>query len=953
MVLNRNALTRFALWLIAPAVLAGCDVAGNEGLGKSQEPDPVTVDYPIVFVARTIPLDEEACTDAEGPCSLPFAELDILDPAAFHPGAKLIFKDRASASATEINLTQHLFSDVPSDPDDDSSEPTPALYDIKDLEPSPNGDKMLFALRAPEDPDADDDEQPKWNIWELDVATRTINPLMDSFVAEQGQDISPHYLPNGRIVFSSNRQKRTKAILVDEHKPQYSGLDEDLNREAYNLHTLDPETGEITQITFNPSHDLQPTVLSDGRISFLRWDNVSGKNQLSFYVVNPDGTQLERHYGYNTQTQGEDNLAVTFWNAREFKEGQLLVNLRKRESRNWGGDMVTINTAEFTDNTQVNPQNPGTGEAQTSIAPIAINITETNAFSFGGFYNSAYPMNDGTDRLIVSWSPCRILATDNNQIYPCTDSFLSMPDGQVANPSFGLWVLNTKEGTQLPLKAASETEIYTEAVVLSPQPAPHFTADNINLILADEGVGILNIRNVYDLDGSLPAQLSPLPHQAPAEQRPARFIRLVKNVPIPDDEVLDFDRSAFGFNRGQLMRDILGYVPIEADGSAKFKVPANVPFMINLVDAKGKRLPNARHNNWISLQNGEERECTGCHRTSTNDNPNTLPHGRQDAEPTSAYAGAPLGNLVLADEFGTPLPNPADRQTMAEHFADNFGARTPSIDMFWVDPWQPPSNSNVALSYAAIAADDSAVLPPFYSEAACQTPREDVLWKKPSSCQSTADAAAPKPWTSFCRITINYVEHIQPLWERDRRLCDSNDPTLVINDNTCTSCHTKERIDTITGLKLAPAGNLFLTGEMADQADYSSNNAAQAANYVTSYAQLFLGRWAYEININGELAKVLEPRLVDVPRVDNEGNPVFDANGNRIIDTVSQLRPKEVNRLMTSSGARNQAAFFDLFEGNDPIHAGTLSESELRLIAEWLDLGAQYYNNPFAAPLND
>ena len=33
-------------------------------------------------------------------------------------------------------------------------------------------------------------------------------------------------------------------------------------------------------------------------------------------------------------------------------------------------------------------------------------------------------------------------------------------------------------------------------------------------------------------------------------------------------------------------------------------------------------------------------------------------------------------------------------------------------------------------------------------------------------------------------------------------------------------------------------------------------------------------------------------------------------------------------------------------------HAGYLSGAELRLVAEWADLGAQYFNNPFDAPLN-
>jgi hypothetical protein len=36
------------------------------------------------------------------------------------------------------------------------------------------------------------------------------------------------------------------------------------------------------------------------------------------------------------------------------------------------------------------------------------------------------------------------------------------------------------------------------------------------------------------------------------------------------------------------------------------------------------------------------------------------------------------------------------------------------------------------------------------------------------------------------------------------------------------------------------------------------------------------------------------------------------------------------------------------------VHSGRLSNDELRLISEWLDIGAQYFNNPFdpAAPQN-
>jgi hypothetical protein len=36
----------------------------------------------------------------------------------------------------------------------------------------------------------------------------------------------------------------------------------------------------------------------------------------------------------------------------------------------------------------------------------------------------------------------------------------------------------------------------------------------------------------------------------------------------------------------------------------------------------------------------------------------------------------------------------------------------------------------------------------------------------------------------------------------------------------------------------------------------------------------------------------------------------------------------------------------------DTTHIGLLSPAELRLLSEWVDIGAQYYNNPFDAPTN-
>ena len=55
-------------------------------------------------------------------------------------------------------------------------------------------------------------------------------------------------------------------------------------------------------------------------------------------------------------------------------------------------------------------------------------------------------------------------------------------------------------------------------------------------------------------------------------------------------------------------------------------------------------------------------------------------------------------------------------------------------------------------------------------------------------------------------------------------------------------------------------------------------------------------------------------------------------------------------------GAANASRFFNVFVVGDLVHYDTgtgqpiLSPSELKLISEWLDIGAQYYNDPFAVP---
>ena len=118
-----------------------------------------------------------------------------------------------------------------------------------------------------------------------------------------------------------------------------------------------------------------------------------------------------------------------------------------------------------------------------------------------------------------------------------------------------------------------------------------------------------------------------------------------------------------------------------------------------------------------------------------------------------------------------------------------------------------------------------------------------------------------------------------------------------------------------------PAASLELTDEVSDQ------DALQ----LRAYRQLLFARPELELN-NG----AVQPR--QVPLLDANGDPVLDDNGNPV-STTPQLPAS-----MAATNARG-SRFFNVM--NDPVHAGMLSTAELRLLSEWLDIGAQYYNDPF------
>ena len=918
---------------VLAATLLGCDVspAVDGEIELDQQSDAIIADYPIAYIERPLPVDE----DGEP------AGLEVLEMTTFNPGARLIVKARAKASAYEEVITEGLFPGLELDPETGEEIST---YDVKDLSVSADGRKLLFAMRAPEIEGLDDDQQPTWNIWEYDLdgsseQPRRIIPTSRPIEAEKGDDIQPHYLPNGRIVFTSNRQFRTQSILVDEGKSQYQSLTDDRSSEAMVLHTIDDQGNNIEQISFNVSHDMYPSVLESGEIIFLRWDGINRNGRLSLYKANPDGSNVRHLYGFNSQDTGTDDSEGVYTRPRELPDGRIMVNLHPRETDFYGGDIVAIDVANFVANTEGTYENRGAaGPAQQSLLTDKVDSSGANP-SIGGYYYSAYPYYDGTGRLLISWSQCRLLDPETDEPSYCTPELIDA-DAEPARPAYALWEANPNDGTRLPLLPVKSGTMLVEAVVLAPKSVlpEDIRAENVDPELVADGLGVLHVRSVYDVNGTDVSpngiEITANPTQTDADDRPARFIRIVKNVPLPSDDVLDFDDAIFGATTAQRMKDIVGYVMVEPDGSAMFTVPADIPIMVDVLDNQGQRI-NARDQTWLYLKAGEVRECASCNLGNR-----AQPYNRSDAETPNVYSGAiggaPFPGTQIRDEFGTAEVDPEAGETMAQYRSRLFGPRTPSVDIIFEDDWTDSEGSFPPAETFRWRYVDISTLNANPTDPAC--PPLDIAppeWKLPT----TEACIVAGQWSGGCRITINYLDSIHPLWEADRRNCDQSGN--LISDTTCTSCHrSQDQLGDIV-----PAGQLELTG----------GPSVDQNGFITSYAELRFSDNRQHLD-EGALTDLIiytptgEFEREEPLEGEELGALILDELGNPIEIIDESFDPLEIP--LNTAGARNQNSqehFFSLFQPGGT-HYGYLSESELKLISEWIDIGGQYYNNPFDAP---
>jgi Hydrazine synthase alpha subunit middle domain len=714
----------FALCALATATMLLASACGS-GSASSSDTVAVNGDVSIAYAKRANTIT-----------------MNPTDGTPTAPGGDLMLREKSSPSAREFNATASI---------------TQGKGDVSDPEVSYDGKKIVFALTCPTTNTSTVDGAPactgKWNIWEYDMTAGGLEggTLRRITASTQSDDVDPAYLPaGGGFVFSSNRQTKTKVQINGE---DVFAVDEYERERVLNLHTMKADGSAITQISVNQSHDRNPVVKANGDIMFSRWEHVGPRNRFAIFTSRPDGTNMFVRYG--AHSPGNSFLHPREMDPQGKYKGHIASSLMSLSGTKEGGALMLIDVENFSENnTPASKSVSATAVGQKHLTDRE--IPDGRGLSLVGRATTPYPLWDGTDRVLVAFRTCEV--TKDGVVIPCTRLTAAEierlnserteaeeaadPVQDNVPPIYSVYMYDPNAQTWLIVAAPPAGFMYTDPVAIQARTEPAVASPTeMDATLAAANKATIAVRSIYDTDGlnrmgeavivpgdlpagcsrgiaqtaathaddtrSMIADLAKMKDPAAAEYRcsPARFVRAIRAM--APQEGMSGMREAIGETDFE-PQQILGYAPIEPDGSFKLEVPADTPLALAIIDAKGRALQT--HLNWIQVRPGERRTCDGCHSprrgASINDaaQTNTLPAA---LNPTLASQHA-SGETMAATRTKV---DPAALQLMA--------------DMTFNDVWVGAggtARAPISLTYAGLAA----------------APTNGI---------------------------INYPDHIQPIWD--------------------------------------------------------------------------------------------------------------------------------------------------------------------------------------------
>jgi len=323
-----------------------------------------------------------------------------------------------------------------------------------------------------------------------------------------------------------------------------------------NLHIMNADGTGIRRLCFEQDNDWCPVVMPNGRVMYLRWEYTDSAHYFSRVLMhmNPDGTDQRAYYGSNSYWPNS-----LFYARPVPGSGSMFVGIVtghhgvRRE-----GELVLFDAAR------------GRFEADGAVQRIPGYGKKVEAITL--------------DRLVDRSHP-RFLHP-----YPLSDKYFLASCN--AAGGWGLYLVDVFDN-MLQLKEEKGAMLF-EPVPLRKTERPPVIPDRVRPGAPD---AVMIITDIYEGPG-----LAGVPRGA------VKSLRVYKYEYSPRQKGGHY---SMGMEAGWDVHIILGTVPVEEDGSAIFRVPANTPLSFQPLDAEGKALAIMR--SWAVAMPGEISSCVGCH----------------------------------------------------------------------------------------------------------------------------------------------------------------------------------------------------------------------------------------------------------------------------------------------------------------------------------------------------
>jgi len=459
-----------------------------------------------------------------------------------------------------------------------------AIY--RDPDVSFDGERILFSYKP--------DPSTPCRIYEVRADGSDLRNLTYS----DYDDIDPCYLPGGRIMFVSTRCRR----VVLCHNAFTVSV----------LHTMDGDGGDVRCVSYNTVNDFTPSVLSDGRVAYTRWEYVDknlGNNQ-SAWIVNPDGSRP-------VHIAGEHWGPITFWEPRQIPNSPKLVCTLGPHMPIAAGPIAIIDPADSC-------ASPAVYESLTPELPPPTHFRWLRTDV--GYYCNPYPLSE--DFYLVSYTY----------------------EGDPREPrGYALYLLDCWNNRDLIYRDPDISSF--EAFPLAPRPRPAVIPETPE---ASEDTGTFCLLDVYrGLPGTRRGEV--------------KYLRIIEEVPKPVAAQVSGRDLQYPIvsNHGHLaVKRLWGTVPVEEDGSAYFRAPADTAIYFSALDENLMEIQRMRA--FTQVKPGETLSCVGCHeeRTSTPAVRRTVATAREVSDITPPPDG------VRAPDFAYDVQPALNRNCIACHGGD-------------------------------------------------------------------------------------------------------------------------------------------------------------------------------------------------------------------------------------------------------------------------------------------